>query len=164
MERYIRRCVDSVLEQTYGRVGIILVDDGSPDGCPEICDEYARMHQNIQVVHRENGGLSDARNAGLDLVFKTADADDYISFVDSDDFIRSDYAEKMVALCEQFGCDMAQCSYEKGKDGAFPDAGMGHAHVYAVDSGQALLGYDLKSFACAKLFRCGVFKEVRFPK
>ncbi len=162
VERYIHRCIRSVLEQTYERVGIILVDDGSPDGCPEICDEYARMYKNIHVIHKENGGLSDARNVGLTLALKTAGEDDYISFLDSDDFIRSDYAEKMIAICEGLGCDIAQCGYEKGEDGVFSDT-ENNPRVYETDSEKALLGYDLKSFACAKIFRCGIFKDIRFP-
>ena len=65
VEEYINRCVDSVLSQSYRNIEIILVDDGSPDNCPAICDKYAEKYENIKVIHKENGGLSDARNAGL---------------------------------------------------------------------------------------------------
>ena len=96
MEQYLRRCVDSVLTQTYGGVEAILVDDGSTDFSSEICDAYAASHPNITVLHQENGGLSEARNAGLRWVYQAADAEDYLSFLDSDDFLRPDFAEKMM--------------------------------------------------------------------
>ena len=80
VEHYLRECVDSVLNQTYKNLEIILVDDGSPDSCPAICDEYAAKDSRVRVIHKENGGLSDARNAGIDIV-----KGEYIVFVDSDD-------------------------------------------------------------------------------
>ncbi|MCI7086164.1 glycosyltransferase [bacterium] len=82
VEKYLNRCVDSIINQTYENLEIILVDDGSTDGCPGICDDYAKKDSRIKVIHKENGGLSDARNAGM----KTA-CGEYISFVDSDDWI-----------------------------------------------------------------------------
>ena len=86
VELYLRRCLDSVLNQTYTNLEIILVDDGSPDGCPQICDEYAAKDKRIAVIHKENGGLSDARNAGLDIC-----KGKYISFIDSDDWVDEKY-------------------------------------------------------------------------
>lgn len=83
VEQYIHRCVDSILSQTYKNLEIILVDDGSPDNCPIICDEYARKDDRVRVIHQENGGLSAARNSGLDLC-----KGEYIAFVDSDDLDR----------------------------------------------------------------------------
>ena len=82
VEDYLRKCVDSVLNQDYEDYEIILVDDGSPDGCPAICDKYAAEHDNIQVIHRENGGLSEARNSGIEVA-----QGEFIMFVDSDDYI-----------------------------------------------------------------------------
>lgn len=81
VEKYIRQCVDSVLNQTYPNFEVILVDDGSPDCCPEICDEYSRNDHRIFVIHKENGGLSDARNAGIEKA-----TGDYVIFMDSDDY------------------------------------------------------------------------------
>ena len=81
VEQYLRQCVDSVLAQTYTDVEIILVDDGSPDSCPAICDEYAKKDSRIKVIHKPNGGLSDARNAGLDMA-----QGEYVLFLDSDDW------------------------------------------------------------------------------
>lgn len=86
VEDYLRKCVDSILVQTYKNLEIILVDDGSPDNCGAICDEYALLDGRVKVIHKENGGLSDARNAGLDVC-----TGEYIAFVDSDDWVDEDY-------------------------------------------------------------------------
>ena len=88
VENYIKKCVDSILSQTYKNLEIILVDDGSPDNCPQICDEYAQKDNRIKVIHKENGGLSDARNAGIDI-----SKGKFITFIDSDDYIEKDYVE-----------------------------------------------------------------------
>lgn len=80
VEKYLRRCIQSIICQTYSNIEIILVDDGSPDRCPEICDEYASKDERIKVIHQENKGVSAARNAGLD-----AAKGEYVAFVDSDD-------------------------------------------------------------------------------
>lgn len=87
VEKYLRECVDSVLGQTYKNIEVILVDDGATDSCPQICDDYANQDNRIKVVHKENGGLSDARNFGID-----ASTGDYIIFIDSDDYWDSDTA------------------------------------------------------------------------
>lgn len=89
VQDYLEKCVDSVCSQTYRDIEIILVDDGSPDNCPSICDEYAKKDSRVKVIHKENGGLSDARNSGLD-----AAMGEYIIFVDSDDYIEIDACEK----------------------------------------------------------------------
>ena len=81
VEKYLKRAVDSVLHQTYTNLDIILVDDGSKDGCPAICDAYAAREARVRVIHKENGGLSDARNAGIAVA-----GGDYIAFLDSDDY------------------------------------------------------------------------------
>lgn len=88
VEEYLRECIDSILNQTYQNLEIILVNDGSPDSCGQICEEYAKQDDRIVVIHKENGGLSDARNAGLDIC-----KGEYISFVDSDDRIHPQFIE-----------------------------------------------------------------------
>lgn len=85
VESYLRECIESILNQTYSNFEIILVDDGSPDNCPRICDEYAQKYNKVKVVHKQNGGLVSARKAGLELA-----EGDYICFVDGDDFIQND--------------------------------------------------------------------------
>lgn len=87
-EKYLRRCIDSLLHQTYENLEIILVDDGSPDRCPQICDAYAKKEKKIKVIHKENGGVSSARNRGMNFA-----EGDYILFVDSDDYIEPDMCE-----------------------------------------------------------------------
>lgn len=91
VEKYLRRCVDSILAQTYTNLEIILIDDGSSDSCPAICDEYAEKDDRIKVIHKENGGVSSARNAGLRIF-----SGDYLTFIDSDDFVGEKYIENLV--------------------------------------------------------------------
>lgn len=98
VEPYLRKCVDSILNQTYRNLEVILVDDGSPDGCPAICDEYAAKDDRVRVIHKQNGGLSDARNAGMAVA-----RGEYLSFVDSDDMLPPDAMEILLntAISEQ---------------------------------------------------------------
>ncbi|PWK93828.1 glycosyltransferase involved in cell wall biosynthesis [Hallerella porci] len=106
VEPYLRRCLDSIVKQTYTNLEIILVDDGSPDGCPQICDEYAAKDKRIVVIHKENGGLSDARNAGLDIC-----KGEYISFVDSDDWVSENYIEVMLNIAIKENADISICNH-----------------------------------------------------
>lgn len=107
VEQYIHRCLDSILAQTYKNLEIILVDDGSPDRCGEICDEYAAKDSRIQVVHQENGGLSAARNAGLDIC-----TGEYIAFVDSDDYIFPEMYERMLEVLLKNRVDICICQWQ----------------------------------------------------
>lgn len=91
VENFLVRCVDSIINQTYKNLEIILVDDGSPDRCPEMCDKYREKDSRVRVLHKKNGGLSDARNAGIDVA-----TGDYIMFVDSDDYIEQDLCETVI--------------------------------------------------------------------
>ena len=86
VEKYLDKCVQSILAQTYKDFELILVDDGSPDNCPQMCDEYAKKNKKIRVVHKNNGGLSDARNAGT-----TIASGEFVTYVDSDDYVSKDY-------------------------------------------------------------------------
>lgn len=106
VEDYLNECVQSVIHQTYKNLEIILVNDGSPDKCPQICDEYAKLDNRIIVIHKKNGGLSDARNAGL----KQATGD-FISFVDSDDFIDTTMYEKMLEYQQESDADIVSCKF-----------------------------------------------------
>ena len=91
VEKELDRCVQSLIHQTYERIEIILVDDGSPDSCPKLCDEYAKQDCRIKVIHKQNGGLSEARNVGLNMAKGT-----YVLYVDSDDYIQLDACENLV--------------------------------------------------------------------
>ncbi len=103
VEQYLRKCVDSLLAQDLpsSEYEIILVDDESPDACPQICDEYAAAHENIRVIHRENGGLSAARNSGIEIA-----QGDYLMFVDSDDYIEPNVLGKLMAQVERDNLDV----------------------------------------------------------
>lgn len=107
-EKFIERCVNSILNQTYQDIEVILVDDGSPDACPQICDEYAIRDSRVKVIHKENGGVSTARNAGLDMA-----RGDYIAFVDSDDYLEPCMYEKMMKKALEYECDIVMCDCVK---------------------------------------------------
>ena len=104
VERYINKCIDSIIHQSYKNLEIILVDDGSPDKCGEIIDEYSRIDKRIHVIHKSNGGLSSARNAGLDIA-----SGDFIGFVDSDDWIEPTMYEEMLSFMEKEQLDLVEC-------------------------------------------------------
>ena len=104
-EMYIRKCVDSVRNQTYRNLEIILIDDGSPDQCPEICDMYAKLDDRVKVIHKKNSGLGAARNAGLDIA-----SGDIIAFVDSDDWIDDCAYEKMLSMKNTTGATIVCCA------------------------------------------------------
>ncbi len=105
-EPYLRQCVDSILNQTYRDIEVLLIDDGSPDRCGEICDEFAKKDQRIRVFHTENKGLSAARNLGL----REAKGE-YIGFVDSDDWIEPDMYEVLLKRMQETGADISVCSF-----------------------------------------------------
>ena len=96
VEKYIKKCIDSIINQTYTNLEIILVDDGSPDNCGKICDKYKEKDDRIKVIHKKNGGLSDARNAGIDIA-----TGEYITFIDSDDYVAENYIEVLYNLCKE---------------------------------------------------------------
>lgn len=109
-EQYLLRCVNSIVNQSYKNIEIILVDDGSPDKCSVMCDQLAEQYSHIKVIHKINGGLSSARNAGLELA-----SGYFISFVDSDDFIDKDMIKRMVELSCKYNADVVMLSYRETK-------------------------------------------------
>ena len=106
VEKYLEKCIKSVLDQTYKNLQIILVDDGSPDNCGNICDDYARVDNRIEVIHKANGGLSDARNVGL-----KAARGEYIGFVDSDDYVSNEMFENLYNTLISNDVDVAICNF-----------------------------------------------------
>ena len=102
VESYLERCVNSIINQTYHNLEIILVDDGSPDGSGDLCDKLAKNDDRITVYHKKNGGLSDARNYGV----QNANGE-YITFIDSDDFVAKDYIEHLYSMIQEFNADIA---------------------------------------------------------
>lgn len=165
VEEYLNRCVDSVINQTYKDFEIILVDDGSPDNCGKICDEYAAKYDFITVIHKKNGGLSDARNAGLDVA-----KGGYVTFVDSDDYIHPEYLKILITEAEKHNADIAVCKYQKCSDIKAVFSDIGNYETQDFDSEAAICefmnckyGIDF-IIACAKLYKRKIFENLRFPK
>lgn len=165
VERHLRRCVDSILAQTFRDLEVILVDDGSTDGCPRICDGYAAADPRVRVIHQNNEGVSAARNAGLD-----AAAGDYIGFVDGDDSIRPEMYERLLRACEEHDVPVAMCGREAvDEDGRVlyveccpPQPGF----LSAEEALRSLLladGASCDSSPCDKLYRRSLFEGIRFP-
>lgn len=166
VERYLCQCVDSILAQTYPRIEVVLVDDGSPDGCPAICDEYARKYDNVIAVHRENGGLSAARNTGTD-----AAHGDYVGYIDSDDYISPVFYEALYRAVEESGCAMATLRYGvEFYDGREPELEQDSlsASAFEVETDEEYQREILyqKSWAGAvwRLYRRDLADGVRFPE
>lgn len=107
VEKFLPKCIESVLSQTYNDFELILVDDGSPDKSPEICDQYAELDKRVVVIHQKNAGVSSARNAGLERA-----QGEYIGFIDPDDFIAQDMYEKMLQAMEDSGVELGVCGYD----------------------------------------------------
>lgn len=170
VEKYLRRCVDSILAQTYGDLEVILVDDGSPDGSGMICDEYAQKDSRVRVVHKKNGGLSDARNAGLEVA-----TGEYIGFIDSDDYIHPQMYEKLLTALEQTGSQISLCGYAyvDEQTGAFDESylSLNPITTEVLSRMQALEkinSYRSDSFfyvtAWNKLYKRELFANARFMK
>ena len=161
VEKYLKRCVESIVQQTYQNIEIILVDDGSPDRCPEMCDEYARRDARIKVIHKSNGGLSDARNAGLNIA-----SGDYISFVDSDDWIEEDFIEILYKNMKKENADISIIGYtliwESGRKKRFTS----DDEYYVFDKEDAvrelLKQQKFQCMVCQKMYRKSIFRSIIF--
>ena len=110
VDSYLHRCVDSILAQTFADYELILVDDGSPDGCGTICDDYLLRDERIIVIHQQNGGLSAARNSGIDWAFACSDSE-WISFVDSDDWTHCQYLELKYKTEKEAEIEGSTCAF-----------------------------------------------------
>ena len=163
VEQYLARCVDSVLRQTYQNFEIILVDDGSPDRCGALCDEYARQDPRISVIHKENGGLSSARNAGIE-----AAKGRWLQFLDSDDYIAEDMMENLLNACLQDHTSMAiggRIDVDAGTGAQTPGLVPGKRETIPWQECIRRLmlqeGGDFSSWD--KLYAAELFREIRFP-
>lgn len=166
VEKYLDECIKSVVNQTYDNLEIILVDDGSPDSCPVICDEWASKDSRIKVIHKENGGVSSSRNAGLDV-----SSGEYIMFVDSDDTIHPKMVEILYKVLVQEKCDISMCNWKKVSDITSPNNAYYSSDKFKITSFEgdnvfALLfnsNLPLISALWAKLYKSEFFKNIRFP-
>lgn len=158
VEQYLRNCIDCVLAQTYSNWELILVDDGSPDKCGEICDEYAARDKRIQVIHKENGGQSSARNAGLDL----PPSGEFVTFLDSDDFWHHEYLETLMDLQQKFHADLVQCGFVRGSESVFPKT-KESVNIDVLDNHEIFLTEKSNVIMCGKLYRTSSFEGIRMP-
>ena len=166
VEQYLHRCLDSILNQTFTGFEIILVDDGSTDGSGEICDRYAAKYNNIKVIHKENGGLSSARNAGLEIA-----KGKYIMFVDSDDMIHSKTLEKQLSILHETDADAVICSFQRFFDEKEIDISSDKiSSKITVFSGsdvekQMFTNTDVSNYvsSCGKIFKRELFNDISFP-
>ena len=162
VEKYLRECVDSILAQTHKDIEVILVDDGSPDNCGKICDDYSKKDSRIKVVHKPNGGLSSARNAGLDVA-----TGDYIMFIDSDDFIDSNMVEFLLGTKRKTSADIVCCGMSRYRDGALyiiPETtSKNDIEVYdKITALKKLVLTDVDCSSCNKLYAKELINEIRF--
>lgn len=163
VEPYLRRCVDSILSQSFREFELILVDDGSPDNCGEICDEFARQDSRIHVIHQENGGLSAARNAGIDWVFAYSDSQ-WLTFVDSDDWIHPDYLHILCQGALQASCKLSACAFTRTKGEPLPPVpDISFRKEDAQDYCSDYSDGRVPSLSCAKLYHRSLFQALRFP-
>lgn len=165
VEKYLKKCIDSIINQTYKNLEIILVDDGSPDNCPKICDDYAKLDSRIKVIHKKNGGLSDARNNGI-----KNSTGKYISFIDSDDYIEQNMIEELYKAIKE-GSQIAICNrleyFESMNPPKFKKSFINDKNLLIMDKKEAIS--ELCSFrffdmsAWAKLYKRNLFNDIQFP-
>ena len=164
VEVFLKRCVHSLQNQTYSNIEIILVNDGSTDNSAAICDMYAEEDDRIKVIHKSNGGLSDARNVGLEKA-----TGKYISFVDSDDYVDSNFIMRLVSSCIRYNCKIGKIGMmpvfdDDGvnniKDDSSVDDKLYTTEEYLQEINRINSGFSV----CNKIFEKELFNEIRFPK
>lgn len=162
VEPYLRRCVDSILAQTFTDFELILVDDGSPDNCGAICDEYAQKDSRVYVIHQENGGLSAARNAGIDWVFANSGSE-WLSFVDSDDWVHPKYLEILYHSAKENDVQISSCMIEKVYEREqLPVFSEGETINLDVETAYED-HYGMMVLATTKIYSKALFARIRFP-
>ena len=164
VEQYLDRCVESIINQTYENLEIILVDDGSPDNCPQMCDEWAKKDNRIKVIHKENGGSSTARNAGLDLA-----KGDYISFIDSDDYIDKCMISELLNSILHCSSRISICgNYEVNSEGVLFDNKLSFINN-PVDYAECImfvrdLHFYVHESLCNKLYSKDIWSNTRLDE
>lgn len=158
VEQFIDRCVDSILSQTFSDFELFLVDDGSPDKCGEICDEYAKKDDRIIVIHKENGGLSDARNVAIDVA-----KGDYLIFIDSDDYVSDNHLESLYTALKETDSDMAVANITSFSDEKIDEEFYKPTESRKVLSGKEVFSTIYQPCAQAKLYKRSLFDGIRYP-
>lgn len=162
VEPYLNRCVDSILRQTYQDFELILVDDGSPDRCGEICDGYARQDSRVHVIHKENGGLSDARNAGIDWVEANSDSQ-WLIFADSDDWVHPELLARLLDAVTAFDLKISVCGYQE-TEGADPAVLPEDMRPCRCTPKQFYMEHFVNAtVAWGKLYSRSCFRDIRYP-
>lgn len=160
VEQYLERCVDSIINQTYTNLEIILVNDGSTDNSGKLCDELAKKDERIRVIHKENGGLSDARNRGIDEA-----ESDLVGFIDSDDYIDSDMYEVLLKSLNDTDADLSMCALYDVYNNT-PEAQVTNKETWKLSSEQAIKmvmeAKILSVTAVNKLYRKSLFTDLKF--
>ena len=162
VERYLPKCIDSILAQTFTDFELILVEDGSPDNCPALCDAAAAKDARIRVIHQKNGGLSAARNAGLDVA-----RGEWIGFVDSDDYIAPEMYEALYKAVQSTGADLALCDYAEVDETGAPCLPPYTGLAQRIFTGRELLKRATNTMAQPawnKLYRRAIFAQLRYPE
>ncbi len=165
VEPYLRRCLDSIVNQTYTNLEIILVDDGSPDGCPQICDEFATKDNRILVIHKENGGLSDARNAGLDI-----SKGEYIYFLDGDDILPKNGINILLEILLREKAQIVSSSFKEfANDEQLSGETIQDTSYITMTGSEALVLLCTTNppgimSSCMKIYKSECFTNIRFPK
>lgn len=165
VEAYLEKCIDSIIKQSYNELEIILIDDGSIDRCGEICDNYKEKDERIIVVHKENDGLSSARNKGLDIA-----KGELISFVDSDDYLEPNMFEELIKNMKKYNSDISICNYFYVKNGSKRIINNIFYKNDFVISGKDKYYYLFNEYNCLsiyawnKLYKKELFDNIRFPE
>ena len=164
VETYLAKCVDIILAQTYTNLEIFLVNDGSSDCCGKLCDEYAKEDKRIKVIHKKNGGLSDARNVAIDVT-----TGEFITFIDSDDYVTDDYIMTLYSLIEKYECKVSIALYNTFVEGSKPKVVNRvyredcQTNIKAIEEMFYQEKYDTASWA--KLYHSSLFATgIRYPK
>lgn len=164
VEKYLRVCIDSILKQTFGDFELILIDDGSTDKCGLICDEYEQMDRRIRLIHQENGGLSAARNTGLDLM-----SGEYVTFIDSDDIVSEAYLEILYSGIKRYNAQISVTQMYEFQGTARSSKSIENSDIHNVWSGrEAVLNMYMDKpgigvNAWGKLYYKNLFSQLRFP-
>lgn len=163
VEQFLHRCVDSILAQNFEDFELILVDDGSPDGCGGICDGYAREDSRVHAIHQKNGGLSAARNSGIDWAFAHSDSR-WLAFVDSDDWVHPEFLQTLYETAEKTACKMSVCGFFRtGGEGYTGELDKTVRVMSADDYYCGALHGGVTAVAWNKLYHKSLFKKLRYP-
>lgn len=163
VEQFLHRCVDSILCQSFSDFELILVDDGSPDSCGDICESYKAQDSRIHVIHQENGGLSAARNSGIDWVFANSTSQ-WLAFVDSDDWVHPDFLKVLYSTAQQTACKISACGFFKTAGDPIPaDQDLSVLRLDADDYYCGQIHGGVTAVAWNKLYHRSLFENLRYP-